>query len=109
MKDIQHMNFEADGASGNRELELEWLAVAGEVFQLWKQRQAKYGSNNIAAFGEVGCLIRGYDKQARLRNALIDKAGLEAKDEKVEDSWMDLINYGIMGLMCRRGKWPGAK
>lgn len=79
-----------------------------EIFDLWKQRQRKYGTGNISAFGEIGCLVRGHDKMARLRRALIDNPELSglAYDESVEDSWKDLANYAIMALVCRRGKWP---
>src|SRR3989304_5612409 len=98
-----------DGSSGAEDLEQEWALLAKEIFGLWKQRQKKYGSSNIAAFGEMGCLVRGYDKIARLRNALFNHAGLQADDESVEDSWKDLMNYALMGLLCRRGKWAGAK
>ena len=83
--------------------------VIEEIFLLWKQRQKKYGPSNIAAFGETGCLVRGYDKMARLRQALINKKGLDVDDESVEDSWKDLANYALMGLVCRRGFWPGVE
>ena len=95
----------ADGKSNDIGLEKIWLLVTQEIFQLWQQRQKKYGRRNIAEFGEVGCLVRGYDKMARLRRALIDKEGEEMDDETVADSWLDLVNYAIMGLMCHRGLW----
>ena len=98
-----------DGLSGDLVLECVMAQAIGEIFLLWKQRQKKYGSSNIAAFGETGCLVRGYDKMARLRQALINKKGLDADDESIEDSWKDLVNYSIMGLVCRRGLWPGVE
>ena len=95
-----------DGESGDVNLEGIIADVFKEVFLLWKERQVKYGSGNIAAFGEVGCLIRGYDKMARLRRAIIDEKGGDMPDESVEDAWKDLTNYAVMGLVCRRDQWP---
>ena|SRR3990167_5426202 len=96
--------FVADGSSGNKELEVEILEIMGEAFEIWKQRQRKYSATNISAFGEIGCLVRGFDKISRLRQALINNTGIDVPDESVSDSWLDLINYALMGLMCRRGK-----
>ena len=95
-----------DGGSGDANLEGVVADTFKEIFSLWKERQAKYGPSNIAAFGEVGCLVRGHDKMARLRRALMDNLGAVMPDESVEDSWKDLTNYAVMGLVCRRGQWP---
>lgn len=101
--------LECDGSSGDRKLEGQIASIFSEIFNLWKERQSKYGPGNIAAFGEVGCLVRGHDKMARLKRALMEHIGVRATDESVEDSWKDLTNYAIMGLACRRGLWPGVK
>ena len=98
-----------DGESGDVNLEGIVADVFKEVFLLWKERQAKYGHHNISAFGEVGCLVRGHDKMARLRNALVDGKGTNSTDESISDSWLDLANYAVMGLVCRRGQWPGVE
>ena len=96
----------ADARSGNRELEECWLEVIRELFSLWQDRQRKYGTGNIAAFMEVGCLVRSSDKVARLKEALLGNQGGNSSDESVLDSWMDLANYAIMGVICHQGKWP---
>lgn len=64
-------------------------------------KQADYGHGNILAFGEYGVLVRAYDKVARLKNLLENKK--EPRNEAVEDSWLDLAGYGIIGIMLRRG------
>jgi hypothetical protein len=100
----------ADGSSGNIKLEALVADTFKEVFNLWKSRQKKYGPGNIAAFGELGCVVRGFDKMARLRHTLIedpDRGGL-TYDESIEDSWKDLTNYAVMGLVCHRKQWPSA-
>lgn len=66
-------------------------------------KQKDYGSGNISAFGEFGVLVRCSDKVNRLKTLLESKRA--AKNEPVEDSWKDLANYGIIGLMCHRGIW----
>lgn len=98
--------FVADGKSGNVELEEVLIDVFEEYFELWQKKQASYGSGNIAAFGELGCLIRGYDKIQRLRKALYDGQENTLEDEKLEDTWLDLLGYAAMGLMTHRGLWP---
>lgn len=65
----------------------------------WKQQ--RYGTENIAAAGEVGVRTRLSDKAARLMNLM--KRGLEPADETVEDTFGDAGVYGIIGLMCRWG------
>lgn len=84
---------------------LDTMAVA---FDVWQARHRKYGRGNIAATGAVGCVVRAQDKLARLVNLYLHKGG-EGNDETVNDSWIDLINYAIMGYMCQNNKWPEAK
>lgn len=66
-------------------------------------KQTDYGSGNISAFGEFGVLVRCSDKVNRLKTLL--EAKRAPKNEALEDSWKDLANYGIIGLMCHRGLW----
>ena len=66
-------------------------------------KQTDYGSGNISAFGEFGVLVRCSDKVNRLKTLL--EARRAPKHEALEDSWKDLANYGIIGLMCHRGLW----
>lgn len=89
---------------------MEWVVanVMAEAFALWKERQKKYGPGNIAAFHDPGCVVRAQDKLARLKRFYFE-GGTEMKDESVTDSWLDLANYAIMGLVCHRGQWPGQK
>lgn len=56
-----------------------------------------YGEDNLAAFGELGILVRASDKIARLKN-LIDK-NEEVDDESREDTWRDLAGYAIQALI----------
>ena len=79
------------------------LAIALANIKVLDSKQLDYGSGNIAAFGEYGVLVRTWDKISRLRNLLTNVQ--DPKNESVEDSWLDLANYDIIAVLCRRGDW----
>lgn len=96
----------ADGTSGDLEVELAFIDAMLLGLRVFKERQRKYGRGNIARSGERGVVIRVGDKLARLEN-LERSAG--AADESVTDTWIDVGNYGFIGLMTHLGTWPGPK
>lgn len=77
--------------------------VLTEMRNLMISKQRDYGPGNIAAFGEFGVVVRASDKINRLANLL--RSGKEPEHEKLEDTWIDLANYGLIGLLVRRGWW----
>lgn len=79
--------------------------ILAEMRDVMIRKQRDYGSGNITAFGELGVIVRAHDKLARLRHLLWEARGRAPENEPVEDSWLDLANYGLIGLMCRRGWW----
>lgn len=89
----------------------EWLdALVDEAKAVMRERGKKYGPGNIAEWGELGVLVRLSDKMARLRE--MQQNGSSASDfadESVEDTYIDIINYGIIALAWRRGLWPGSE
>lgn len=89
-------------------LEQEVLGVLNKAFELWKDRQAKYGPRNIAATGALGCFVRANDKLARLGRVYLEGKRTEMSDESVNDSWLDLLNYALMGYMTENNLWPGS-
>lgn len=82
----------------------QWLEIAGEICELFESKQHDYGPTNIATFGEAGCIVRSYDKVARLVRLVWGKH--EPRNETIEDTWKDLADYGIIALLVRRGLWP---
>lgn len=66
-------------------------------------KQKDYGSGNISAFGEKGIIVRMNDKVERLKTLVWQDRSPE--HEKVEDTWLDIANYGIIGLLCHKGEW----
>jgi len=85
-------------------LEEAFLVRAEEAFKLFCRRQADYGPNNIARAGERGCGIRAQDKVARILT--LTGSSLPAQGEPLRDAWIDLANYGLIGLMVHDGSWP---
>ena len=79
------------------------LALALKNVQVLDSKQLDYGSANIADFGEYGVLVRANDKVARLKNLLTNVAS--PRNESIEDSWLDLSNYSLIAVLCRRGDW----
>ena len=94
--------LKVDGSSGNLELEQRMAEIFAEVFKVWQTKQHDYGTGNIAQMGEVGVATRANDKVQRLMH--LD--GKEAANEGLDDSWIDLCDYGAIGLALHRGLWP---
>jgi hypothetical protein len=85
---------------------LDWLEdLSAEVNALMRERGAKYGPGNIAQFGDYGVLVRLSDKLSRMQHSLEH----DHADESVEDTWKDVIGYGLIGLAWSRGLWPGSE
>jgi len=79
------------------------LEVAFDCVRVIDAKQQDYGPRNISDFGEHGILVRTNDKVQRLRH-LSQSAG-EPNNESIDDSWLDIANYGIIAQMWRRGLW----
>jgi hypothetical protein len=109
-----------DGDSGNfvdgfvshsaiaRELHLEvnLANISKELSELLISKHKDYGPKNIsqAPGGAInGLRVRMHDKLARINN-LID-SGASPEHESLEDSFKDMANYAIIGLLVLRGKW----
>ena len=109
-----------DGDSGNyidgfvshsavaRELHLEVNLgnITKELSELLISKHKDYGPKNIsqAPGGAInGLRVRMHDKLARINN-LID-SGASPEHESLEDSFKDMANYAIIGLLVLRGKW----
>ena len=87
--------------------QLVW-EIMDEVGNLLISKQLDYGPGNINnAFGGPinGLLVRIGDKFERLKN-LFKKDKAVPQHESIEDSFKDLANYAVIGIMIQRGKWP---
>lgn len=85
-------------------------SIMDEAEELILRKAEDYGYNNVARspFGPVfGLLTRMHDKQARAVNLV--SSGHHANYEGLEDTFMDMIGYATLALLCIRGQWPGVK
>ena len=77
-----------------------------ELEQLLLSKHEDYGPKNISESpgGPLnGLRVRMHDKLARLNN-LVD-SGADPKHESLEDTFKDMANYAIIGLLVLRGQW----
>lgn len=77
-----------------------------ELAELMLKKHKDYGPKNISESpgGPLnGLRVRMHDKLARINN-LIDN-NKEPENESLEDSFKDMANYAIIGLLVLRGKW----
>lgn len=78
-----------------------------ELERLMIRKQLDYGPKNISdspGGAMNGLIVRMNDKMQRLIN--LHYSDSEPSNESVEDTFMDIANYGIIGLMLLRGRWP---
>ena len=87
-------------------LEVNLSNLSSELNELLLSKHKDYGPKNIsqAPGGPInGLRVRMHDKLARINN-LID-SGASPEHESLEDSFKDMANYAIIGLLVLRGKW----
>ena len=98
------------------ELSAEFKKIGNEMYEMFAAKHMDYGLNNIALGGDIvnnnndkqfsltGLCIRLTDKISRLKNLLVNGRSF-VKGEGMEDTFIDIANYGIIGLLVGRNKW----
>ena len=97
------------------ELADEFKHIQDEMYEMFARKHMDYGLNNIALGGDLtdesdkkfsltGLCIRLTDKISRLKN-LLSNGKNYVKGEGMEDTFIDIANYGIIGLLVGRDKW----
>ena|ERR1039458_7258322 len=86
----------------------EFRALTSKMLAITTKKNNDYGGandpfKNFRTFGELGILVRMSDKFARLQTAIQEKRAFEVDDESLEDTYLDLANYALLGLCYRRG------
>jgi hypothetical protein len=87
-------------------LETHLSNTVKELSELLLSKHKDYGPKNIsqAPGGPInGLRVRMHDKLARISN-LVD-SGADPQHESLEDSFKDMANYAIIGLLVLRGQW----
>ena len=82
-------------------------AVFEELEELLLSKHHDYGPKNIAdapGGAHNGLRVRLYDKLARRSHWVETKSVF--KHETEEESYKDIANYGVIGLLVSRGLWP---
>lgn len=82
--------------------------VFAEAINILIGRHADYGPGNIAnAYPDplTALIVRMGDKTERIKH-LLSKGG-DTYGERMRDSWLDLANYALIGVMVQDGTWPG--
>ena len=78
-----------------------------ELADLLISKHKDYGPKNISLSpgGPLnGLRVRMWDKLARINNLIETSA--DPKHESLEDSFKDMANYAIIGLLVLQGRWP---
>lgn len=92
----------------------EFLGAIMRMYRTHLAKNADYSPANILGTGEVGLATRLWDKTSRLLNLLgfkivIESSSydrpLEPKLESIEDTYMDLAVYAVIGTLLRKGAW----
>ena len=98
------------------ELAEEFSIIQEEQYELFARKMMDYGLNNVTLGGDIvnnsddkkfsltGLTIRLTDKINHLRN-LVVSGKQYVKDEGMEDTFIDIANYGIIGMIVGRNKW----
>ena len=98
------------------ELSDEFKQIQNEMYEMFARKHMDYGLNNIALGGDIvnnsddkqfsltGLCIRLTDKISRLKNLLVNGRSF-VEGEGMEDTFIDIANYGIIGLLVGRNKW----
>jgi hypothetical protein len=108
MAKIIHLNSDIPEPT---EFELGLWEVTEELVDLLLSKHKDYGPRNIAdAPGGAlnGLRVRMHDKLARINNLyeyMEDTKGFQPQHESIEDSFKDMANYAIIGLLVLRGEW----
>ena len=76
-------------------------ATAFKIAQLVISKHQDYGAANILTFKERGLVVRLHDKISRLRNLIWENN--DPAHETVEDTFMDIAGYALIGLMLNEG------
>ena len=105
--DKDKLKLMKDALGIKTEMGVEQLRAACECVQLFDTKQLDYGSSNITLNGELGVAVRLQDKVGRMRHILLKElmGKVRVNHESLEDSFKDAANYGMIGLLRRRGLW----
>ena len=87
-------------------------SVFDEAEELLLGRHRDYGPGNIAnGYPDplTALVVRMGDKFERIKNLMRSDRLTPTYGERLRDSWLDLANYSLIGVMVQDKTWPGVK
>jgi len=88
------------------DLEINALVTTVDAIGLLIKKHNDYGPKNIsdAPGGPLtGLAVRLHDKVARLSNLVTNNK--KPSNESLEDTFVDILNYAVIGLLVLKDKW----
>jgi len=105
-----YANIKKTNAKIKPSLEFEAMEIVTKAVELLVKKHEDYGPANIsdAPGGPLnGLSVRLHDKVARLNNLLSHHK--KPKNETIEDTFIDILNYAIIALLVLADKWDTTK
>ncbi|MFH1967636.1 MAG: hypothetical protein ABIJ03_03950, partial [Patescibacteria group bacterium] len=72
-----------------------------ELLAMFLKKHKDYGKGNILANGELGIAMRISEKIERTKHLLVTKQ--EPQNETIDETWIDVAVYAVIGVLYRRG------
>ena len=76
----------------------KYINIQKKLLEVYKNKNADYGSKNIDRFGRIGIMVRMQDKINRYITVSSNEISM-VNDEKLKDTLEDLINYCYLFLI----------
>lgn len=101
LDDCSGFRFTAEDAAGILIKLYPAIAWRDTILAVLARKQYDYGHDNIVWGGIDGLIVRMHDKTARIRNLM--SRGVDGQNESLQDSWLDVLGYALMGIMLSNG------
>jgi hypothetical protein len=75
--------------------------VNSELLEMFLKKHKDYGKGNILANKELGIAMRISEKVERAKHLLV--TGQDPQNETIDETWIDIATYAVIGVMYRRG------
>ena len=82
----------------------EYDKIIEECKILSQSKNSDYSDEPLLKFREKGIIVRMTDKMCRMTNLIWNNNNISIKDEHIEDTARDIINYAIYLIMMQNKK-----
>lgn len=93
----------SESAKAIATLDQAFEQVNTELLQMFLAKHRDYGKGNILANKELGIAMRISEKVERLKHLLM--ANQTPENESIEETWIDIAVYSVIGVLYRRGQF----